>query len=313
MPLLYILVLVVIVNSIYFLLFSKFSFLKIDTNSPDSDVYPVSVIISAKNESANLKKNIPQWLKQDHPNFELIIINDASVDNTLEVINSFANEDNRIKVVDIENNETFWGSKKYALTLGIKRSTNQRMLFTDADCSPATNQWIREMSRHFSTEKQIILGYGAYQKRSGFLNSMIRFETLMTAIQYFSYAKVGMAYMGVGRNLGYTSSLYYNNSGFMSHMKIASGDDDLFVNETATTQNTALCLSPTAFTYSTPAKSYKKWILQKRRHITTSKYYKIKTSTPFRELLYIFSCFLAHFNRMLFIIGLEDSIGNRPF
>ena len=149
------------------------------------------------------------------------------------------------------------------------------MLFTDADCRPATNQWIREMASHFSKEKQLILGYGAYEKKRGLLNKLIRFETLMTAMQYFAYAKIGMPYMGVGRNLGYTSDLFYDNRGFMSHMNIASGDDDLFVNEAANTTNTALNYHPDAFTYSIPKTKYTDWILQKRRHITTAKHYKL--------------------------------------
>lgn len=105
---------------------------------------------------------------------------------------------------------------------------------------------------------------------------MIRFETLMTAVQYFSYAKTGNPYMGVGRNLAYTSNLYYENKGFMSHIKIPSGDDDLFVNEAATSQNVEICVEPEAFTYSFPKKKKKKWLIQKKRHYSTAKLYKPK-------------------------------------
>ncbi|MEZ4816849.1 MAG: glycosyltransferase [Flavobacteriaceae bacterium] len=241
--------------------------------------YPVSVIICAKNEAENLKKNVPLILAQDYPHFEVILINDASIDETQDIIETFAKEDPRVHTVTIENNEAFWSNKKYSLTLGIKRAVHQRMLFTDADCQPAGNQWIRHMVSHFSEEKQLVLGYGAYQKEKGFLNKLIRFETLMTALQYFSYAKVGFPYMGVGRNLAYTSKLFYDNRGFMSHMQIASGDDDLFVNEVATKTNTALCFTAGSFTYSTPKKTFSDWILQKRRHITTASHYKSNHKT----------------------------------
>lgn len=275
MILLYLFAVVVLINCGYFLLFSKFSFLQPEPRKT-TDIFPVSVIICAKNEAENLKKNIPLWLAQDYPNFELILINDSSSDDTLEVMESFAKEHPQIHTVDVENNEAFWANKKYALTLGIKRAINQRMLFTDADCHPATDQWIAEMARHFSTEKQIILGYGGYEKKPGLLNALIRFETVMTAVQYFSYALAGMPYMGVGRNLGYTSTLYYENKGFTSHMQVRSGDDDLFVNQAANATNTALSIAPESFTYSTPKTQWSKWILQKRRHITTASYYKKK-------------------------------------
>lgn len=275
MVLLYVFAAVVFINCCYFILFSRFSF----ATTPEvisSETPPVSLIICAKNEAENLQKYIPEWQAQEYPDFEIILINDASADNTLEVIESFAEKDSRIKVVNVKNIEAFWANKKYALTLGLKRAVNTRLIFSDADCSPASKQWLKEMASRFSEEKQLVLGYGAYQKRKGILNRLIRFETLMTAVQYFSYANAGIPYMGVGRNLAYTSDLYYGNNGFMSHIKLSSGDDDLFVNEVATKNNTALSTNPSSFTYSIPKKTWKAWKLQKRRHATTASHYKLK-------------------------------------
>ncbi len=275
MVLLYVFGAIALINCAYYILFSKFSFLK-PSEKITSEKYPVSLIICAKNEAENLQKHIPLWQEQNYSNFDIILINDASVDETLEIMEAFAENDPRIQIVNVKNNEAFWANKKYALTLGIKRSKNTRLIFTDADCYPASTEWLATMVSNFSDKKQLILGYGAYEKQPGFLNKIIRFETLMTAVQYFSYAKAGNPYMGVGRNLGYTSNLYYENNGFMSHIKIPSGDDDLFVNEAANAENTAICIEPEAFTYSLPKKKKKKWLIQKKRHYSTAKLYKPK-------------------------------------
>ena len=275
MILLYAFAVVVFINCCYYLLFTKFSFLKNSTES-QTPSYPISLLICAKNEAENLEVNIPLWLDQDYANFEIILINDASHDKTLDVMEKFALEDSRIQIVNVENNEAFWGNKKYALTLGIKKAKNKRLLFTDADCRPASNVWLKKMASNFSEQRQLILGYGGYNKTSGFLNAIIRYETLLTAIQYFSYAKAGLPYMGVGRNLAYSSQLFYDNKGFISHMKVPSGDDDLFVNEVATRKNTAICFEKDAFTYSNPKRTWRAWFLQKKRHISTAKYYKTK-------------------------------------
>ncbi|WP_310992601.1 glycosyltransferase [Aequorivita marina] len=275
MVLLYVFGAVALINCAYYLLFSKFSALKA-SKKYNPEKHPISLIVCAKNEAENLKNHIPIWQAQNYPNFDIILINDASSDDTLEVMQSFAETDPRIQIVNVKNNEAFWANKKYALTLGIKRSKNTRFVFTDADCYPASKDWLGLMVSNFSDEKQLVLGYGAYQKQPGFLNKIIRFETLMTALQYFSYAKAGSPYMGVGRNLAYTSTLYYENKGFMSHIKIPSGDDDLFVNEAATAENTAICVAPQAFTYSIPKQKMKKWFLQKKRHYSTAKLYKPK-------------------------------------
>jgi len=256
-------------------LFSVFLFSNSSTKEK-SESFPVSLIICAKNEAKNLKTHIPFWLDQEYPDFEIILINDASSDHSLEVMESFAKKHSCIKIVDVENNEAFWGSKKYALTLGIKKAKHERMIFTDADCKPASNKWLEEMTANFTKEKQLVLGFGGYQKKSGLLNKLIRFETLLTAIQYFSYAKAGIPYMGVGRNLGYTRKLFFDTNGFTSHIKIPSGDDDLFVNQVATKKNTALCFSKDSFTKSIPKKTWKGWFLQKKRHLTTAKHYQFK-------------------------------------
>jgi len=273
MMLLLLLSAVILINCLFYFLFSKFSMAKAPKSYAHTD-FPVSVIICAKNESDNLRRFIPMILEQEHSNFELIIINDASSDETQEVIEEFMQIDSRVKTVEVANNEAFWSNKKYSLTLGIKKAQHPRLLFTDADCYPASKQWLSLMTRYLSDTKQLVLGYGAYEKEKGLLNKMVRFETALTAIQYFSYANVGIPYMGVGRNLAYTSQLFYQHSGFMSHMKIPSGDDDLFVNEAATANNIVVMDQPEAFTYSIPKKTWKSWKIQKKRHITTSKYYR---------------------------------------
>lgn len=258
---------------------------------------PVSIIICAKNEARNLKRLLPAILAQDHPEFEVVVINDASIDNTLEVIEDFHKDDERVKVVNVRNNEAFWASKKYALTLGIKKAENPYLLFTDADCQPQSSQWITHMTTAFRQNKSITLGYGGYLYEKGsWLNKVIRFETLVTAIQYFSYAKWGTPYMGVGRNLAYTSRKFYEQNGFATHLQLRSGDDDLFVNRAATAENTAISTDPDAFTRSIPKKSFRAWFTQKRRHVSVAGHYKsghILLLGLFYGTQFLFWCFLV--------------------
>jgi hypothetical protein len=267
-------VLIGLINLCYYLGFFRFALAK-NENQPAYKDLPVSVIICAKNEAENLRNFLPAILSQDHPDFEVVVINDASVDETLEVLEDFQLRDDRVKIVDVQNNEAFWANKKYAITLGIKKAKKPYLLFTDADCRPETGQWLREMSAHFEDQKSIVLGYGGYfiETRS-LLNKLIRFETLFTAIQYFSYASWGKPYMGVGRNLAYTSEEFFAQNGFATHLHIKSGDDDLFVNGAANSHNTALCYSPVGITRSIPKTSLKAWFRQKRRHVSAASHYK---------------------------------------
>lgn len=259
---------------VYYLVFLRYGFK--NWAAPSFGQPPVSVIICAKNEAENLRNFLPAFLEQNYPEFELILINDASVDDTLEVIEEFQARDARIKLVNVQNNEAFWANKKYALTLGIKKARYKHLLFTDADCVPQSEFWIEHMVAGFAPEKRLVLGYGGYFKnKKSFLNKLIRYETLLTAIQYFSYAGAGKPYMGVGRNLAYTSDLFYEQKGFANHLHLRSGDDDLFVNEAGNAENTSGIINEKAITRSIPKRSYRDWFEQKRRHVSVAKHYKL--------------------------------------
>ncbi|BDU23461.1 glycosyltransferase [Flavobacterium sp. GSB-24] len=270
----YFFIAIVFIQLFYYLgIFGKFAFAKPQQITPKK--LPVSVVVCAKNEEENVKKYIPLLAQQDYPDFEIVLIDDASSDETLEVFEEFEKEFPNIRLVKVENNEAFWGNKKYALTLGIKATKKDYLLFTDADCFPTSKDWITSMTSHFTLNKTIVLGYGGYEKvERSFLNKVIRFETILTAVQYFSWAKLGLPYMGVGRNLAYKKEEFFNVNGFIDHIQIRSGDDDLFINQAANKTNTTISYTPESFTYSKPKKTYKEWFTQKRRHISTAEHYK---------------------------------------
>ena len=269
-----ILFLIVLIIQVFYYLyfFSRFAFSSNISKKKSS--IPVSVIICAKNEANNLKLFLPSIISQSYATFEIVLVNDHSTDDSLQVMLDFQKKHTNIQVVNL-NNKTL-GNKKNAVTQGINTAKYEHLLFTDADCEVKHNNWINEMASHFSNEKQLILGYGAYEKiNKSWLNKLIRFETLLTAIQYFSYAKANLTYMGVGRNIAYTKSLFTKANGFTKHQHIKSGDDDLFVNQMAVKNNVSLCYSENSFTYSKPHTNFKKWIYQKRRHISTANHYKL--------------------------------------
>lgn len=258
----------------YLFVFRRFAFHTTDSSKVHAQ--PVSVIICARNEVKNLQEYLPLWLDQDHPDYELILVNDCSWDDTEEFLKSFAIGQPRLKVVTIKEQERYSHGKKFAITLGIKAAKNEWLLFTDADCRPASRQWISTMQSRFAENREIVLGYGAYEKASGLLNRLIRLDAVLIAMQYFSFALAGNAYMGVGRNLAYRKTMFFRNKGFAKHNHLLSGDDDLLINETATSGNVAVQDAPESFTYSLPKKSFGAWFNQKSRHMTTAGLYKFR-------------------------------------
>lgn len=234
---------------------------------------PVSIIVVARNEYKNLEANLESWLDQDYPDFEVVVVNNGSWDKSQEYLEQMEEKHSRLKIVKIVEQERYPKGKKFGLTLGIKAANNEWLLLTDSDCQPTSRNWIREMSRHFVQGKQITLGYSPYAKKGSFLNFLIRWDTFYTALQYLSFSLAGKPYMGVGRNLAYTKSLFFSVKGFASHNHLIAGDDDLFINETASKANTDICIHPDAFVESAPKTNFGDWIKQKKRHLGVGKEY----------------------------------------
>jgi len=239
--------------------------------------HPISVVICARDEAPNLANNLPGVLVQQYSTtHEVVLVNDNSEDETKYLIEEFKKSFKNLNPVLLSQEAKMINGKKFPLSIGIKSAKNETLLLTDADCVPASEHWMQLMQDGYDDDIEIVLGYGAYRKKPGILNKLIRFETFQTALQYFSYALAGLPYMGVGRNLSYKKEVFLRNKGFSSINQMPSGDDDLFINQVATKKNTAIVIEQDAHTISEPKTTFHDWMNQKYRHYTTSKYYKKK-------------------------------------
>ncbi|MFT4033914.1 MAG: glycosyltransferase [Siphonobacter sp.] len=264
-----------VVQLIYVIFFSKTAFFRPEELLPSVAQPGVSVIVCAWNELPNLQELLPILENQVYSTFEVIIVNDRSTDGTYEFLQFERIPKPFIRFIHIESTPHHIAAKKYALTRGIQAAHYETILLTDADCRPASDYWIQHMIQQMKPGKEIVLGFSPYFPAESFLNRFIQFETFYTALQYFSLALAGKPYMAVGRNLMYQKKLFLKHKGFHGFLNILGGDDDLFINKAATSQNTAVCLHPDSFMYSVPKQTWPEWLHQKRRHLSVGGYYKL--------------------------------------
>lgn len=234
---------------------------------------PVSVVICARDEEENLRKFLPLILEQDYPEYEVIVVNDASMDYTDDYLSLMTKQYPNLHTTFVPAGATNLSTKKLGLTLGIKAARYDLLLFTDADCMPEGRNWITSMARNFNPGTEFVLGYGGYLKKKGLLNTLIKYDTLFIALQYLGMAIARKPYMGVGRNLAYRSETFFRMKGFASTLHLQSGDDDLMVNRGATERNTAVEISSESVTWSVPKNTFKQWFIQKERHLSVSNQY----------------------------------------
>lgn len=291
----------------YLFFYLRIAFYK-EQKSAVTEQFPVSIIICAKNEAAQLEKFLPEVLEQNYPDYEVIVVNDGSDDGTDDILTLLKSKYEKLYVTTIPKSSNFKHNKKLAVSIGLKAAKHDWVLLTDADCKPMSKNWLKLMQEKFDEKTDFVIGYGGYIKTKGFLNAIIRYDTLTIAMQYFTFAMAKMLYMGVGRNLAYRKTVFFNNGGFSRHLHLASGDDDLFVNENANKTNFRLALDPDSFTQSVAEKRFKNWFYQKKRHITTAKYYKGKhkfaLGLEIFSRVFFYASFIAgmFFPKLLFLL-----------
>lgn len=235
---------------------------------------PLSVVICARNESENLRRNLPAILKQDYPDFEVIVINDGSTDESEDLLSELEEEYPNLYHSFAPDSARYISRKKLALTLGIKASKYDWLVFTEADCTPVSDKWLRRIARNFTPSTDIVLGYSGYERGKGWLHKRVSFDSLFTSLRYLGFALAGKPYMGIGRNLAYRKELFFKVKGFSTHLNMQRGEDDLFINQIANENNTRVETSPDSVIRMQPVERYKDWKEEKVSYMATARFYK---------------------------------------
>lgn len=253
---------------------------------------PISVIIAARDESDNLRNFLPFILEQDYPEFEVIVVNDGSTDETEDLLTELKKKYPHLRSSFVPTGTTNLSTKKLALTIAIKAAKYDILLFTDADCMPESKNWISKISRNFVPGIDFVLGYSPYLQKKSWVNRIIIYDTLFNGLTYLGFALKGKPYMGVGRNLAYRKEVFYDNKGFASHLHLKSGDDDLMVNANANERNTRIETDADSIMWSEPKLTFKQWYYQKERHLSVASHYsaaskfRLGIEPMFRGLFY---------------------------
>lgn len=226
----------------------------------------VSLIIAYRNEIENLRANLPSWRALEHQDLEIILVNDHSDDGSDAFLQTI--DDPRLNLIDLKAGN----GKKAAIEAGVAAAVSEILIFTDADCQARSEQWIHEVLGAFEPKTDIVIGYSGFYPAFGLLNLIQRYENAVNSLQNFTMILKGRAYMGVGRNLAYRSSLIEDGS--IEKTEILSGDDDLLVNRYSKKGNTNFVWSRNGQTISKATKGWKSFFFQKRRQLEAGKFYR---------------------------------------
>jgi len=258
---------------------------------------PVSVILTARDQEENLARNLPLLLEQDYPEFQVIVVNEASSDETEDVLKRLSHQYPHLYTTFVPAGTQNLSSKKIALTIAIKAAKYDCLLFTEANCAPEGNQWIASMMREFTPDTAIVLGSSAFAELKGLFHRLIAFENLFQSIRFLGMAASQKPYMGIGRNMAYRKDLFFKNKGFATHLNLTTGEDDLFISDVATRFNTRIEVSPGSkmLVSASDVKDY--WKEHKINRIYTSSHYKfsarMRTFVELVSRFFFYALFVA--------------------
>lgn len=263
---------IALVQLIYFwLLFVRLAFYK--KTFEETEEKPVSVVIIANNQYRDVNENLAAFLEQAHRKYEVVLVVDNSEDGTMELAEEFTAKYPHLRIVELTQSLNWFSGRKFPLSLGIKSAYSDLILLTDITCRPANDHWITQMTSAMQPGREIVLGYSSWRTTSK-INKWLRFTAFYDALLYLSAALSGIAFKGIGRNLSYTRELFYRNKGFSAHYTIIAGDDELFVNKTATRKNVSAQLSAASRIDQVRPVTFRQWLQSERARLRIRHYFK---------------------------------------
>ena len=275
----------------HWLVFSKVAFYKKNRRSKtDDELEPVSIVVWTRDSYEYLMELLPLLLKQDYPDFEIVVVNDCSEDGTEDYLKDLERIEPRIKPVLLRQHLNFFNGKKFPLSMGIKSAKNDLLIFTDVNCKPDTDKWLRSVVDCYKRNTEVVIGYCPLMFKKGLLNRIMRFDCIQQGLLYLSSALNGKPYRGTGKNLSYRKELFYRNKGFTSHYTTSVGDDDLFISQVATKKNTEVLIDADNAIRTIPTNSFGLWMHQKSSRYSTIPQYSL--SAKLSQGVFLWSQFL---------------------
>lgn len=152
----------------------------------------ISVIVPIYNVEKYLKYSVGRILNQSYENLEIILVNDGSEDNSLEICEEYARKDDRIKLITVEN-----GGQGKARNIGLKNSTADWILFLDADDYYDNNavEYLVELAEHYEsdlviTPLRVVRNHSEHRVESSIMNEKINILNKDRLIQEMYYGRL---------------------------------------------------------------------------------------------------------------------------
>ena len=123
----------------------------------------VSVIITSHNSAEQLEENLPYFLTQDCDDYEVIVVDECSEDDTESVLGRLEEKFSRLRSAMVPRDAKFRSTKKLAINIGVLSARYDILLFSEANCRPVSPGWVREMRASLGKKNSVAVGFANYE------------------------------------------------------------------------------------------------------------------------------------------------------
>ncbi len=239
----------------------------------------VSVIVYSQVSEEELMDYLATLCRQDYPDFDVIVVCESTAENNEILLESCTRRFSNVYVTFIPPGSHNLSRRKLALTLGMKAAEGEIVVTTVANAGIRSDSWLSSLIAPFrgnnAEATDISLGYSHfdYTQMRGWGKWYREFVAVLTDAEWIGYALARKPYRGDGNNLAFRRRLFFEHKGYSQSTYLNSGDDDIFINEIATSENTSMVLDPQSIlSIGWGEASTRMWCARKEQYEFTSRW-----------------------------------------
>ena len=237
---------------------------------------PFSIIIPTHNQAPALQQHLPVILEQDYDDFEVIVVDVSSTDETKVVLESLELQHPNLRHTRTPQTARDISLERLALTLGIRSACHEWIVITHADCEPATNRWLQCLDAQIKESTDLLIGVAKYdESHRTWFDRKVGFFRMWNTLANLQHIRSGYAAVRAdGCNMALRKSLFLESDGFGSHLNLLTGAEELLANRLSKPSNTAVVDDVDALVIQDRLAEHRLWKQQRVFYMETRKHQK---------------------------------------
>jgi cellulose synthase/poly-beta-1,6-N-acetylglucosamine synthase-like glycosyltransferase len=220
---------VVFIIQMYYLLgvYLKLALHKKEVFNPSTN--QVTIILSLRNEELRIRELMTKFTELPYADYKVMVINEFSEDNTLEILNVLAETNPRIKVTSLSQETRYMD--KQAINIGLKGAQSPWIVQLTSTTDTISQDWLSNLNGLLDKDTDAVIAYTNVTRAKGYRNLLCRLERFTQFMISGSWTLAGKPFVFQENNVLFKKSLYFDTQGFRQKLNRNFANLELIFNE----------------------------------------------------------------------------------